>query len=295
MSNRLLYEANEVLRDLKRLRNEMLSKQKGLEKYNGYILKPSKRKTSRKTYYLFKKKGSGKKAKYLGNEDNQHVRGIKSFRYTTKSLEVLDSNITLLEDLINNYVSPDYQSINSKLHKTYRSSLSSAVQDIRESTIPAEAIRWKEQKEKEKSKYPPYKPEKLTRRAMDGTMMRSKSEVILANILILSGIPYVYELPMKIKGEMVLPDFTILSLIDLKTEIIIEHQGMIFMDYYAEKFIRSVKTYLKSSLVINRDLFFTFDTAEDTPDTRELESILVKFVKPSYTRPKMSWAADGRN
>ena len=69
----------------------------------------------------------------------------------------------------------------------------------------------------------------------------------------------------------------------------------IFVDYYAEKFIRSVKTYLKSSLVINRDLFFTFDTAEDTPDTRELESILVKFVKPSYTRPKMSWAADGRN
>ena len=130
---------------------------------------------------------------------------------------------------------------------------------------------------------------------MDGTMMRSKSEVILANILILSGIPYVYELPMIIKGEMILPDFTILSLIDLKTEIIIEHQGMIFVDYYADKFIKSVKTYLKSSLVINRDLFFTFDTAEDTPDTRELESILVKFVKPSYTRPKMSWAADGRN
>jgi|LSQX01.1.fsa_nt_gb hypothetical protein len=287
MSNGLLYEANEVLRDLKRIRAEMLKKQAGLAKYEGYILRPSTRKTSSRTYYRCKRKGPDKKSKYLGNDDNRHVRSIKSLRYADKALEVLSSNIQLLEDLISNYVSPEYNTINSMLHKTYRSSLSSAALDISSSTIPAEAIRWKKQKEAEKRKHPPYKPEQLTRRALDGTLMRSKSEVIIANILILSGIPFVYELPMKIKGKSILPDFTILSLIDLRTEIIIEHQGMIFAEEYEAKYIRSLKLYLQSDLVINRDLFFTFDTAEDTPDTREVESILVKFIKPSYTRPQM--------
>lgn len=108
----------------------------------------------------------------------------------------------------------------------------------------------------EKAKYPPYKPEQLKHPAMDGTMMRSKSEVIIANMLIQAGIPFVYEAPLFINGKNVLPDFTILSLIDLKTVIIIEHQGMVFVDEYANKFIRSLRLYLQTDWIPNKSLFF---------------------------------------
>ena len=128
--------------------------------------------------------------------------------------------------------------------------------------------------EKEKAKYPPYKPEQLKHPALDGTMMRSKSEVIIANILLLAGIPFVYEVPVFINGNMVLPDFRIMSLIDLKTEILIEHQGMIFDDDYADKFIRSLKLYLNSDWIPNKNLFFTFDDAKERINTDQVTDIL---------------------
>ena len=110
--------------------------------------------------------------------------------------------------------------------------------------------------------------------ALDGTMMRSKSEVIIANILLLAGIPFVYEVPVFINGNMVLPDFRILSVIDLKTEILIEHQGMIFDDDYADKFIRSLKLYLNSDWIPNKNLFFTFDDAKERINTDQVTDIL---------------------
>ena len=105
--------------------------------------------------------------------------------------------------------------------------------------------------------------------------------MIIANILFLAGIPYVYEAPLIVDGRNILPDFKILSLIDLTTVIIIEHQGMVFVDEYADKFIRSLKTYLKTDWIPNENLFFTFDDARETLDPRQVMSILRKFIKPS--------------
>ena len=79
---------------------------------------------------------------------------------------------------------------------------------------------------------------------------------------------------------MLLPDFRILSLIDLKTVIIIEHQGMVFVDDYADKFIRSLKLYLKSEWTPNNNLFFTFDNAKETLDVRQVMSVLRKHISP---------------
>ena len=110
--------------------------------------------------------------------------------------------------------------------------------------------------------------------------MRSKSEVIIANIMLMAGIPFVYEVPMFIDRQMILPDFKILSLVDLKTVIIIEHQGMVFVDDYADKFMRSLKQYLKTEWIPNQNLFFTFDNARETLDVRQVTSILRKHIQP---------------
>ena len=43
----------------------------------------------------------------------------------------------------------------------------------------------------------------------DGNLVRSKSEVIISNLLHAAGINYRYEEPLEIGGEKILPDFTI--------------------------------------------------------------------------------------
>lgn len=284
MNNSIIHEAAETLHDLKRMRKRMSGQLDALKYYRGWKLKPNRNRQATNKYYDAIRPNSSKKS-YLGNDRNEQVLNIKRFRYAQEAIDVIDSDIALLENLISGYVAPEYENINRRLPVTYQTDLSKAVSSgagAALNVLPKEALVWKQRLEAEKAKYPLYKPEQLKHPAMDGSKMRSKSEVIIANIMFLAGIPYVYEAPLFIAGQRLLPDFTVLSLIDLKSEIIIEHQGMVFLEEYASKFIRSLKVYLQSDIWIpNDNLFFTFDDAKETLNPRQVVSILKKFVKPS--------------
>ena len=145
---------------------------------------------------------------------------------------IIDHDIELLEKIENEYVIPSHSCINSLLPNVYRSDKPPEVV-----LASPEAAEWKRRMEAKKEKYPPYRPEELTYSAQDGTKMRSLSEVIIANYLLSLGITFVYELPFTHNGKMTLPDFTILSPVDNKTVIIIEHQGAMGSEDYQRKFI----------------------------------------------------------
>lgn len=58
-----------------------------------------------------------------------------------------------------------------------------------------------------------------------GETVRSKSEKIIADKLFLLGIPYRYEYPLEMKGNIIVyPDFTILRMPE-RTEVYLEHLG----------------------------------------------------------------------
>ena len=281
MNTSLIHESKAILADLKDLKRRMDRQLTSLASYDTLKLKRNSAKQSKHCYYDLILPGS-KKGKYLGNESNETVLNVKRYRYAKKAVEIIETDIEVLERLITNYISPDYSNINSLLPATYRTSLAVDNSDnVFSTALPPEAIKWIQDLRKEKDRHPPYKPEQLKYEALDGTKMRSLGEVIIANFLLMSGIPFVYEVPMKINGELVLPDFRILSLLDLKTVIIIEHQGMIFTEEYPYKFIRSLRLYLQSDLVINQDLFFTYTDENGRFDIQQLTGIIRQFVKPS--------------
>ena len=279
MSNYLINEANIILKDLRNREHCLSIQVKNLSGYDGWLLKPCRTLKSGVTHYSAVTPAT-KSKRYLGNDLNEDVINIKRLRYVKEAASIMNRDIQLLEELIKNYIDTDYKTINSRLPKIYRTDIARKGAGSLEASLPKEALEWKENLEKEKAKYPPYRPEQLKHPAMNGTLMRSKSEVIIANMMLMAGIPFVYEAPMFIEGQMLLPDFKILSMIDLKTVIIIEHQGMVFADDYANKFIRSVKQYLKSEWIPNQNLFFTFDNAKETLDVRQVTSILRKYIQP---------------
>lgn len=292
MNTSLIHEAKTILADLKNTKHRMDRQLSSLDSYSAWRLKRNSAKQSKHCYYDVILPGS-KKSKYLGNESNENVLNVKRYRYAKKTVEIIETDIEVLESLIRNYISPDYSNINSRLPATYRTSLTADNSDEAFSTtLPSEAIKWIQDLKKEKDKYPPYKSEQLKYEALDGTKMRSLGEVIIANFLLMAGIPFVYEVPMRINGELVLPDFRILSLIDLRTVIIIEHQGMIFTEEYPYKYIRSLRLYLRSDLVINQDLFFTYTDENGKFDMRQLTSIIRQFVKPSIDTDMANYLQD---
>ena len=277
-SNNLLHTVNDTLKNLQHIRSRLIRQAEELSSFKGWVLCPESSKKRGGVYYDVILSGS-KKKEYLGEESSEQVTGVKRYRYAKEAISVLDKDIDLLSSVLDKYIVPDYQTINGMLPKVYQTNLKSP--SSASVSMPGEAIEWKKGLETEKAKYQAYKPEQLKFRAMDGTMMRSKSEVIIANILLQTGIPFVYEAPLFINGKMLLPDFTILSLIDLRSEFIIEHQGMIFSDQYTDKFLRSLKLYLQSEWIPNKNLFFTFDDERGSLDSRQIFNILIKHINPA--------------
>ena len=268
MSRNLLYETKSTLAELRSFRRAVDNYSHRLSSYEQYTLINSFHKGSSKQQYYIRQKGLPNR-KYLGTDKNDIVRKIKASRYLKKLLQVIDRDIELLESVSRDYVLLDHSNINDLLPNVYRSDTPPEVMPASET-----AAEWKRKMEAEKAKYEPYRPEDLVHMAQDGTMMRSLSEVIIANYLLSLGITFVYELPLIHHGKRIWPDFTILSPVDNKTVIIIEHQGAMNSADYQGKFIRTLLFYLGTKMVPNKDVFFTFNHLNGNLDLRQIDSIL---------------------
>ena len=77
-----------------------------------------------------------------------------------------------------------------------------------------------------------------------GERVRSKSEVIIANLMAKENIPYKYECPLYLNGfGTVHPDFTALNVRERK-EYYWEHLGMMEDPEYSEKAVRKISAYI---------------------------------------------------
>ena len=268
MSKTLLFETKTVLQELKNLRKSVDDKKQKLLRYEEPILISSCHKGSAKRQYYIRRRGDTKR-KYLGTERSETVKKIKAARYYKKLLQVIDNDIRILELIDREYVIPDFDGINELLPKVYRTDATPHVLHASDA-----AANWKKRMEAEKAKYEPFRPEDLVYEAKDGTRMRSLSEVLIANYLLSLGITFVYEMPLIANGKRIWPDFTILSPADFKTVIIIEHQGAMESESYQAKFIKMILFYLRTKLVPNKDVFFTFNHLDGNLDLRQVDYIL---------------------
>lgn len=95
-----------------------------------------------------------------------------------------------------------------------------------------------------------------------GIRVRSKSELMIADILEQKGIPYHYEYPLFLrKTGIVRPDFLCLNTVTRK-EFIWEHFGMMDNIAYANKNIFKIQNYEQEGFISGKNLIFTFETSQ---------------------------------
>ena len=105
-------------------------------------------------------------------------------------------------------------------------------------------------------------------------MVRSKSEVIIANELISAGIKFKYEEMFNRDGHQCLPDFTF---VDLSDEIIIwEHLGMLTVPEYKTSWEKKLKFYNSIGFIEGENLFTTHDHENGSIDTTEIMKVIDK-------------------
>lgn len=107
-----------------------------------------------------------------------------------------------------------------------------------------------------------------------GERVRSKSEIIIANLLAKESIPYRYECPLRLRNGLVIyPDFTILDLKNRK-EYYWEHQGMMDDPEYAAKAIRKIRTYNTNGFYQGTNLIISSETKNEPLNMRHIKELI---------------------
>ena len=108
--------------------------------------------------------------------------------------------------------------------------------------------------------------------------VRSKSEVIIADTLARTGIPYRYEYPLELSGKTFHPDFLCLNL-RTRQEFIWEHFGMLDSSEYLEKSIQKIKIFNENGYFPGKNLIITMETKINGINTQQLELIIENYLE----------------
>ena len=136
------------------------------------------------------------------------------------------------------------------------------------------ARKWSEQEYQTKG-IPEGMPTFQTERGR-GELVRSKSEMIIADMMYHMGIPYRYECPIYLSGETIHPDFTVLNRRERK-EYYLEHLGRMDDPQYCADFVWRLFLYEENRIFPGENLLFTFES-----DRQPLRPQLVRRLLEKY-------------
>jgi hypothetical protein len=127
----------------------------------------------------------------------------------------------------------------------------------------------------ERKGFPDDFPEFLTDR---GERVRSKSELIIANLLAKAGVPYRFEYPLYLKGlGLIHPDFMVLNL-RLRREFFWEHRGMMDDPGYVENAIRRENCYHLNGFYPGDRLILTSETKASPLNVRQIKEVIEHYL-----------------
>lgn len=110
-----------------------------------------------------------------------------------------------------------------------------------------------------------------------GEMVRSKSEMIIADMMYHMGIPYRYEYPIYLSGETIHPDFTVLNRKERK-EYYLEHLGRLDDPQYCADFVWRLFLYEENRIFPGENLLFTFESDKQPLRPQLVRRLLEKYL-----------------
>lgn len=205
-----------------------------------------------------------KKEKYLGKKDRAVIRKLVQKAYVKEVIKLSEHEMRMISDILRLYGNAMPEDVYENLpdaRKRFATPVS-----IGNNRIAAD---WAD----EPYDRLPFKkdtPEYIT---MKGDRVRSKSEMIIADRLFVNGIPYKYECPLLVNGQIIHPDFTILRLSDLRI-LYHEHCGMVDYAEYAERMVTKINDYNKEGICLGDRLFVSMESSKTPLDVRTIDNLI---------------------
>ena len=222
-------------------------------------------KSGDKLYYY--KNINGKRS-YLGDGENNEVQLLQKKYFLTKALKRIDDNLKVMARLVKEYKSIDPNQMIDSFSRAYQS-LPQACFDM---AGAVDIKRWGREKYIKKDMY----SESLKHKTSKGELVRSKSEVTIANMLTAKGIEYHYEEALDFPDVTLVPDFKVAVKSENRFKLL-EHIGLLNDEKYTDHFIWKFNKYLENGILPWRDIVFTFDDVDGNIDAMEINKIIDTF------------------
>lgn len=210
---------------------------------------------------------------YIPKDKIRFIKRLAQKDYDGALLKELERQLSLIEKFMQEYAKCDALKVFERLHKNRR-----------QFVLP---VQFSDEQYAERWPALPYKgktfregePEFLTSK---GERVRSKSEMIIADILAKNNIPYKYELPQQMKaagGKLILvyPDFTCVNL-RTRQEFLWEHLGRMDDSDYSMKTVMKLRTYSKNDYIPGKNLILTMECDGIPLDRKEVETLVKTFL-----------------
>ena len=218
--------------------------------------------------YFMTPEGNPNKRFYLNRKKRNIAIGIAQRDYYKKLLDVLRRNNTALENFINSYSPLDLINCYTKLPQARSLLVTPLFLGSKEYAQKWQNIEYEHKKEIPEGNLVSLKNEP----------MRSKSEVIIANLLKERNIPYHYEYPVHMKnGATFHVDFLCLNT-RTRQEFYWEHCGRMDDLEYTTNMTRRIRDYATTGIISGKNLILTMETAKTPLDIQQVECMINTFL-----------------
>jgi len=226
--------------------------------------------TRKSPQYYYREKGSDFNGTYINAKNKPLAEQLAQKSYAEDVVKILDERIKDVKSLINKYETASIENLILKYDDARKSLIKPYV------LTDDEFVKsWLETPFTPNPKH----PENLIFVTRNGEMVRSKSEVIIADNLKRLGIPYKYEAPFKCRdGSILYPDFTLLN---IRTRNLVYHEHFGKMDdpkYRDKQFFWKIKKYNNEGIYQGKNLIMSFEEYNNPFDFRTYEKMFKEFL-----------------
>ena len=207
---------------------------------------------------------------YIREKEIALAQKLAQKDYDKKVLSSIEKELNAINKYFSCYPDVGAEQVYDKLHSERKKLILQIMESDEEYVSNWEAVEYRGKEFYEDT------PEFYTAK---GERVRSKSEVIIADVLHREGVPYRYEYPIYISGVGdIYPDFTVLN-IRTRKEILWEHFGMMDDPEYVEKAVQKIMTYEQNEILQGENLILTYETRKIPLNQKTIMRKLWQYLK----------------